>query len=51
MEMTPADPCEWAKVNKSLKISDYLTFLWEGNISSGCKCRVVQLPQKLDIYE
>ncbi len=51
METTLADPCEWAKVNKSLKISDYLTFLWEGNISSGCKRYVVQLPKRLDIYE
>ncbi len=35
------DPCRlswlWVKVNKSLKISDNLTFIWQSKDSTGCK--------------
>ncbi len=38
IEGTPADPQHCvSKVNKSLKISDDLTFALRGKVSSGCK--------------
>lgn len=31
------DPHDCVKINKPLKLSENMTFLWQGKVSSGCK--------------